>query len=300
MSLIRIMSFKQRHAQTLEHTNQLLIQALAHYPALPCDLLPAMEYALLGQGKRVRPLFIAILGETLAIDTDKLAPLMVAIECIHAYSLVHDDLPDMDDDDLRRGQPTCHIQFNPGTAILVGDALQSLAFEHIASSTVLTDREKVAVITVLTKAAGYDGMCGGQAIDLHFTDAAIDIATLKQLHALKTGALLSACVDMVIALAPSLSLADIEHLQTFSRNLGLAFQVQDDILDVTSDSQTLGKPSGSDQQLNKSTFPALLGLQASQDYLAQLYAESLQSSDHLPYNTSPLNEFAEFLVQRRY
>ena len=300
MSLIRIMSFKQRHAQTLEYTNQLLAQALAHYPTLPCELLPAMQYALLGQGKRVRPLFIAILGETLNIDNTRLAPLMVAIECIHAYSLVHDDLPDMDNDDLRRGQPTCHIQFNPGTAILVGDALQSLAFEHIASASVLTDREKVSVIQVLAKAAGYDGMCGGQAIDLHFTDAAIDLATLTQLHALKTGALLSACVDMVIALVPDLALADIEHLQTFSRNLGLAFQVQDDILDVTSDSQTLGKPSGSDQEQNKSTFPALLGLQASQDYLTLLYTESLQSSDHLPYNTSPLNQFAEYLVQRRY
>lgn len=300
MSLIRIMSFKHRHTQTIEHTNQLLTHALAHYPSLPCDLLPAMEYALLGQGKRVRPLFIAILGETLAIDANKLAPLMVAIECIHAYSLVHDDLPDMDNDDLRRGQPTCHIQFSPGTAILVGDALQSLAFEHIANSPTLTDREKVAVISVLAKAAGYDGMCGGQAIDLHFTDTAIDINTLTQLHALKTGALLSACVGMVIALTSDLDLADIAHLQTFSRNLGLAFQVLDDILDVTSDSLTLGKPSGSDQELNKSTFPALLGLQASQDYLAQLYAESLQSSDQLPYNTTLLNEFAEFLVQRSY
>lgn len=294
------MSFKHRHAQTIEHTNQLLSQALAHYPALPCDLLPAMEYALLGQGKRVRPLFIAILGEILTVEAAKLAPLMVAIECIHAYSLVHDDLPDMDNDDLRRGMPTCHIQFNPGTAILVGDALQSLAFEHIVAATVLSDSEKVAIVSVLAKAAGYHGMCGGQAIDLHFTDQRIDVATLTQLHALKTGALLSACVDMVIALVPNLALHDIAHLQDFSRNLGLAFQVQDDILDVTADSETLGKPSGSDQEANKSTFPALLGLQASQDYLAQLYAESLQSSDHLPYNTGPLNEFAEFLVQRRY
>lgn len=300
MILILVMSFKHRHAQTIEHTNQLLSQALAHYPALPCDLLPAMEYALLGQGKRVRPLFIAILGEILAVEAAKLAPLMVAIECIHAYSLVHDDLPDMDNDDLRRGMPTCHIQFNPGTAILVGDALQSLAFEHIVAATVLSDSEKVAIVSVLAKAAGYHGMCGGQAIDLHFTDQRIDVATLTQLHALKTGALLSACVDMVIALVPNLALHDITHLQDFSRNLGLAFQVQDDILDVTADSETLGKPSGSDQEANKSTFPALLGLQASQDYLAQLYAESLQSSDHLPYNTGPLNEFAEFLVQRRY
>lgn len=300
MILILVMSFKHRHAQTIEHTNQLLSQALAHYPALPCDLLPAMEYALLGQGKRVRPLFIAILGEILAVEAAKLAPLMVAIECIHAYSLVHDDLPDMDNDDLRRGMPTCHIQFNPGAAILVGDALQSLAFEHIVAATVLSDSEKVAIVSVLAKAAGYHGMCGGQAIDLHFTDQRIDVATLTQLHALKTGALLSACVDMVIALVPNLALHDITHLQDFSRNLGLAFQVQDDILDVTADSETLGKPSGSDQEANKSTFPALLGLQASQDYLAQLYAESLQSSDHLPYNTGPLNEFAEFLVQRRY
>ena len=286
MILILVMSFKHRHAQTIEHTNQLLSQALAHYPALPCDLLQAMEYALMGQGKRVRPLFIAILGEILAVEAAKLAPLMVAIECIHAYSLVHDDLPDMDNDDLRRGMPTCHIQFNPGTAILVGDALQSLAFEHIVAATVLSDSEKVAIVSVLAKAAGYHGMCGGQAIDLHFTDQRIDVATLTQLHALKTGALLSACVDMVIALVPNLALHDIAHFQDF--------------LDVTADSETLGKPSGSDQEANKSTFPALLGLQASQDYLAQLYAESLQSSDHLPYNTAPLNEFAEFLVQRRY
>jgi farnesyl diphosphate synthase len=206
----------------------------------------------------------------------------------------------MDDDDLRRGMPTCHIQYTPGTAILVGDALQSLAFEHLAQHPVLSASEKVAVIQILAKASGYEGMCGGQAIDLHFTNQDIDLETLTQLHRLKTGALLGACVDMVIALVPSL---DEEHqalLHTFSRSLGLAFQVQDDILDITSDSDTLGKPSGSDQDLNKSTFPALLGLQASQDYLDRLYTQALQSSDQLPYNTAQLNEFAAFLVKRNH
>ncbi|WP_010181670.1 polyprenyl synthetase family protein [Glaciecola sp. HTCC2999] len=294
------MDFKQYHAQVVSDTQILLSQCIRHYPTLPCDLLAAMEYALLGQGKRMRPLLISLVGDVLGVSKEKLAPLMVAIECIHAYSLVHDDLPDMDDDDLRRGMPTCHIQYTPGTAILVGDALQSLAFEHLAQHPVLSASEKVAVIQILAKASGYEGMCGGQAIDLHFTNQDIDLETLTQLHRLKTGALLGACVDMVIALVPSL---DVEHqalLHTFSRSLGLAFQVQDDILDITSDSDTLGKPSGSDQDLNKSTFPALLGLQASQEYLDRLYTQALQSSDQLPYNTAQLNEFAAFLVKRNH
>ncbi len=294
------MTFKAFHTSTSLTTNQLLEQALAQYQALPCSLLPAMQYALLGEGKRVRPLFIALLGETLSIAPDKLAPLMVAIECIHAYSLVHDDLPDMDNDDLRRGVPTCHIKYTPGTAILVGDALQSLAFEHIADSNVLSDTQKVTCLRILAKAAGYQGMCGGQAIDLAFTDKPITLAELTQLHQLKTGALLSACVDMVIALQPDINGSNIAHLQAFSRSLGLAFQVQDDILDVTTDSATLGKPSGSDEQLNKATFPALLGLQSAQEYLAQLYAQALQSSAQLPYNTGLLNDFAEYLIHRKY
>lgn len=295
-----MMDFKQYHTQVVADTQTLLTQSLKHYPDLPCDLLAAMEYALLGQGKRMRPLLICLVGQVLEIPKEKLTPLMVAIECIHAYSLVHDDLPDMDNDDLRRGMPTCHIQYSPGTAILVGDALQSLAFEHLAQHPQLSADEKVSLIHILAKAAGYHGMCGGQAIDLHFTDQDIDLETLTQLHRLKTGALLVACVDMVMALVPTLPIEHRTLFKTFSRSLGLAFQVQDDILDITSDSDTLGKPSGSDQDLNKSTFPALLGLQASQEYLSTLYSQALQSSDQLPYNTAPLNEFAAFLVKRNH
>jgi farnesyl diphosphate synthase len=281
-------------------TDAYLEQQLAVLPNLPSQLIDAMRYALLSQGKRVRPLLIGLVSEVLDVPLNKALPVMAAIECIHAYSLVHDDLPAMDDDDLRRGQPTCHKKFPEGIAILVGDALQTMAFDIIMHAEELDDHSKVRCAQILTRAAGFHGMCGGQAIDLDATDMRIDLEKLTLLHNLKTGALLNACIDFVIALSPDIPLAHKNALQQYSKAVGLAFQVQDDILDVTSDSVTLGKPSGSDVDLNKSTFPALLGLQEAQLFCETLLDNALTACAKLPYNTQGLQGFAKYIIQRKH
>lgn len=275
----------------------LLISTLPDHASL---LKEAMEYALLVGGKRMRPLLVKLVGEALGVpdkDTDVIA---LAIECIHAYSLVHDDLPAMDDDDLRRGKPTCHIAFDEATAILAGDALQTLAFSHIADAPLseFADGQRAKLISCLAKASGYNGMCGGQAIDLASTGSTVDIQTLRQLHNLKTGALLKACVDMVTIVSADVSSEQREHWQTFATAIGLAFQIQDDILDVTANTEQLGKPQGSDQALGKSTFPALLGMEGAKKELIQLHELSLQALHALPYNNDNLLAFCDLMVKR--
>jgi farnesyl diphosphate synthase len=289
-----------RQSEVMQLTNTYLKSQIEALPVLPSQLREAMEYALLSQGKRVRPLLITLVCDTFAIPLNKALPLLGAIECIHAYSLVHDDLPAMDDDDLRRGQPTCHKQYPEGIAILVGDALQTLAFDIIMHSTVLSSDEKVQCTQILTRAAGYHGMCGGQAIDLDATDVSIDIEQLTLLHNLKTGALLTACVTMAVQLVPDLPEATRQALRRYSQAVGLAFQVQDDILDVISDSVTLGKPSGSDTDLNKSTFPALMGLEAAQAHCEALLEAALQACVDIPENTQGLEDFAKYIIQRKH
>ena len=293
-------TIQESQARYVNITDAYLEQQLAVLPNLPSQLIDAMRYALLSQGKRVRPLLIGLVSEVLDVPLNKALPVMAAIECIHAYSLVHDDLPAMDDDDLRRGQPTCHKKFPEGIAILVGDALQTMAFDIIMHSEELDDHSKVRCAQILTRAAGFHGMCGGQAIDLDATDMRIDLEKLTLLHNLKTGALLNACIDFVIALSPDIPLAHKNALQQYSRAVGLAFQVQDDILDVTSDSVTLGKPSGSDVDLNKSTFPALLGLQEAQLFCETLLDNALTACAKLPYNTQGLQGFAKYIIQRKH
>ena len=293
-------TIQESQGKYLNITDAYLEQQLAVLPNLPSQLIDAMRYALLSQGKRVRPLLIGLVSEVLDVPLNKALPVMAAIECIHAYSLVHDDLPAMDDDDLRRGQPTCHKKFPEGIAILVGDALQTMAFDIIMHSEELDDHSKVRCAQILTRAAGFHGMCGGQAIDLDATDMRIDLEKLTLLHNLKTGALLNACIDFVIALSPDIPLAHKNALQQYSKAVGLAFQVQDDILDVTSDSVTLGKPSGSDVDLNKSTFPALLGLQEAQLFCETLLDNALTACAKLPYNTQGLQGFAKYIIQRKH
>jgi len=293
-------TIQESQAKYVNITDAYLEQQLAVLPNLPSQLIDAMRYALLSQGKRVRPLLIGLVSEVLDVPLNKALPVMAAIECIHAYSLVHDDLPAMDDDDLRRGQPTCHKKFPEGIAILVGDALQTMAFDIIMHAEELDDHSKVRCAQILTRAAGFHGMCGGQAIDLDATDMRIDLEKLTLLHNLKTGALLNACIDFVIALSPDIPLAHKNALQQYSKAVGLAFQVQDDILDVTSDSVTLGKPSGSDVDLNKSTFPALLGLQEAQLFCETLLDNALTACAKLPYNTQGLQDFAKYIIQRKH
>jgi len=235
-------------------------------------------------------------------NADDLDVASMSIECIHAYSLIHDDLPAMDDDALRRGKPTNHIQFGEATAILAGDALQTLAFEIVLNYPLSKDNlaKRVDMAKIIAKASGMNGMCAGQSIDLLATGHEISLEKLTELHQLKTGALLSACVSLGAILAPNIPDEHIQLLQKYASKIGLAFQVQDDILDVISDSKTLGKPQGSDANLNKNTFVSHLGLEGAQSFLQMLHNEALQAIASLPYNTDQLKVFTDFLVSRDY
>jgi len=296
MSLSTIQQILQtRLDQKLEH----FIDQQTH---VADELIGAMKYSVLGGGKRIRPLLLSIVGDMLGANKDDLDVASMSIECIHAYSLIHDDLPAMDNDALRRGKPTSHIQFGEATAILAGDALQTLAFEIILNHPLSAKNalKRIDMAKVIANASGVNGMCAGQSIDLIATGNEISLEQLTQLHQLKTGALLSACVSLGAILAPDISDESIQLLQKYASSIGLAFQVQDDILDVVSDSETLGKPQGSDTALDKNTFVSHLGLEGSQIFLQKLHDEALQAVTYLPYNTEQLKAFTDFLVSRKY
>ncbi len=281
-------------------TDQYLINKLDSFIVNDEKLLAAMRYGLLIGGKRMRPYLAHITGESLLANPSDIDGIAAAIECIHAYSLLHDDLPAMDDDDLRRGQPTCHKAFDEATAILAGDSLQTLAFDILAHHefSAQVDAKRITLIQLLVKASGYQGMCGGQALDLSATGQKISLTQLEQLHALKTGALLEAAVLMAAECAPTLAADEKQALATFAQRVGLAYQVRDDIIDITSSEEELGKPSGSDVNANKSTYPALLGLAGAQQKADDLYQQALQALATLPYNTQNLSDFATFIIKR--
>jgi len=265
-------------------------------------LLAAMNYGLLIGGKRMRPYLAYITGEALHAELGDIDAVAGALECIHAYSLLHDDLPAMDDDDLRRGNPTCHKAFDEATAILAGDSLQTLAFDILANhqfSTAIKDKQ-ITLFQLLVNAAGYQGMCGGQALDLSATDKKISLMALEQLHSLKTGALLEASILMAAECSLEVTVEDKIKLKEYAQLVGLAYQVQDDIIDITSSEEELGKPAGSDIKANKSTYPALLGLQGAKDKAENLFQQALQALTTLPYNTSSLAEFATFIIKRNH
>ena len=281
--------------------SQMEVALLAHLPAtslVPHTLHEAMQYAVLGGGKRVRPLLAFAAGEVFDASPDGIERAACAVEMIHAYSLVHDDMPCMDDDDLRRGKPTVHKKYDEATALLVGDALQSQAFELIAGGT-LDAQRKVLMITRLARAAGSLGMCGGQAIDLGSVGMSLSRHALEQMHRLKTGALLEASV-MLGALAGK-SLLDTEELalRAYSSAIGLAFQVVDDILDATADSATLGKTAGKDAAANKPTYVSILGLNESLALAEKLRQDAHEAS--LPFGDAAmrLRELADLIVQRK-
>jgi farnesyl diphosphate synthase len=291
--------YQQDVRETVDHY---LVQLIDGLPNHAEKLKQAMRYSLLIGGKRMRPFLVFATGEMLGIAKQDLIGPASAIEAIHAYSLVHDDLPAMDDDDLRRGHATCHIKFDEATAILAGDALQTLAFEILCECelSVALQTKRIELVKILSQSAGYFGMCGGQAMDLAATNQLIGQKQLEDLHSKKTGALINACVAMAISLANDISTQNRQTLAKYSAIIGLAFQVQDDILDVVGDSATLGKPQGSDQALNKSTYPALLGLEQAQTYLNELHQQALQALRALPYNTQILEAFTDFIIQRKY
>lgn len=279
--------------------NDFLAHKLAQYSAFDSPLIEAMRYAVLLGGKRVRPFLIYATGRMLGVALEKLDHSAAAMESIHAYSLVHDDLPAMDDDKLRRGKPTCHIAFDEATAILAGDALQSFAFELISTDPHLTDREKVAQVQELAIAAGAKGMCLGQSLDLIAENKSVSLEELELVHRNKTGALILSSVMMGFNLSEhSQNLAIKRPLESYAKAIGLAFQVQDDILDVIGDTDKIGKTVGSDENLNKSTYPKLLGLDGAKQKADVLYQTAIDSLNQLPFDTTVLKELADFIVKR--
>ncbi|MEE1674351.1 (2E,6E)-farnesyl diphosphate synthase [Agarivorans aestuarii] len=280
-------------SQINTHLDRVLANQVVNDP----KLLAAMRHGLLLGGKRVRPLLVYLVGQLTQAPKEILNAAAAAVECIHAYSLIHDDLPAMDNDELRRGQPTCHIAFDEATAILAGDALQSLAFSLIAEAPA-SDAQKVAMLKILSQAAGYNGMCGGQALDIAATDQQVSLEQLEKVHQHKTGAIIKAAVMLGAACANIEQANEQQALARYADALGLAFQVRDDILDIISDTDTLGKPQGSDLALNKSTYPSLLGLQGAIDKAEKLGEEALQALESLPYNSELLALLADYVVHR--
>ncbi|EHR39919.1 (2E,6E)-farnesyl diphosphate synthase [Alishewanella jeotgali] len=287
--------FQQRLEQQLKYLMQ---QGLPDTAVLE----PAMSYSLLLGGKRIRPYLVYVTGQLLGARLEDLDAPAMAIEALHTYSLIHDDLPAMDDDDLRRGKATCHKAFDEATAILAGDALQALAFEVLSSHPYqhVSSTSQIKMVQALAKAAGAAGMCAGQAIDLAQTNQPIELDKLEQMHRLKTGALIECSVKLAYYCSPCQDQAVLHALLTFASALGLAFQVQDDILDIEGDTKTLGKPQGSDLKANKSTYPALLGLDGAKQKAWQLYQAALTALDKLPGDTSELRAFAHYIIARTF
>ena len=264
-------------------------------------LYQAMRYSVINGGKRVRPLLVYAACEALGGAVEHADGAACAVELIHAYSLVHDDLPAMDDDDLRRGQPTTHKAFDEASAILAGDGLQSLAFEVLADSqrNPQDAQVRLAMIASLAKAAGPAGMVGGQAIDLGSVGLRLDQTALESMHRHKTGALIEASVCLGALASGNADSRALKALHAYARAVGLAFQVQDDILDVESDTATLGKTQGKDQANDKPTYPALLGLDAAKAYAQELRDQALHALRPFDHAAEPLRELARYIVERR-
>jgi farnesyl diphosphate synthase len=263
----------------------------------PCRLHQAMTYSVLNGGKRIRPLLVYAVGLMLGASNDSLDAPAAAVEIIHSYSLIHDDLPPMDNDDLRRGKPTCHKAFDEATAILAGDALQAHAFYVLADNEHLTEKQRVKMLIILTEACGSLGMAGGQAIDLESVGKALTLTELENMHRLKTGALIRASV-LLGAVAGNADAKTFEILTQFAELIGLAFQIQDDILDVEGETALLGKQAGADQTLNKPTYPSMLGLQSSKEKMQYVYEAALNTLKQLDFNTAWLYELAAYMVER--
>jgi farnesyl diphosphate synthase len=272
--------------------------------ALPLESRPpdrlhsAMRYAAMSGGKRIRPLLIYATGECLGVSPERLDIPATAIEFIHAFSLVHDDLPAMDDDDLRRGRPTVHRQYDEATAILAADALQPLAFQVIAGARQLTDSEVRRLVELLASACGSLGMTGGQAIDLESEGRQLSVDELATMHGLKTGALISASVMSACCLAPALEGSRLQLMNRFSQDIGLAFQIRDDILDVEGDTDVIGKPSGSDAAQEKATWPSLFGIDESKRRCQELLESANHALDDFGGAADPLRLLADLIVAR--
>ena len=269
---------------------------------IPTRLHEAMRYSVLGGGKRVRPALVFATAQTLGLSEDEVEAVACAIELIHVYSLVHDDLPAMDDDDLRRGRPTCHKAYDEAIAILVGDALQPLAFQLLVRDPALPAAPaiRLRLVDLLSEASGTFGMAGGQAIDLEVQGRKLDIAQVEDMHARKTGAIIRASVLMAAECAPQLTTHLYAALNRFATAIGLAFQIQDDLLDVIGDVSTLGKATGADREHAKPTHPAVIGIAASQERVRFLHNEALDALLPFGERAAPLRSLAHWLLSRHY
>lgn len=267
----------------------------------PERLHAAMRYSVLGGGKRVRPILLLATARALGLAEEQVEAAACALELVHVYSLVHDDLPSMDDDDLRRGRPTCHKAYDEATALLVGDALQSLAFELLARDPALPADPtiRVRLVELLARAIGSLGMAGGQALDLEAEGRTLGIGQVEEMHSLKTGALIRASVMMGAACVPRLEPGLERALAGFAAPIGLAFQIQDDLLDVLSDTATLGKAAGADRERGKPTYPAILGVGPSQEQVRRLHGEAMDSLAPFGSRADALRGVTDWLLARR-
>lgn len=297
------MDFNQQLQACVEQANDALRRFIDPLPFQNTPLVEAMQYGALLGGKRLRPFLVYATGRMFGVSQQTLDAPAAAVECIHAYSLMHDDLPAMDDDDLRRGLPTCHIKFGEANAILAGDALQTLAFSILteAPMTGVAAEDRLAMVATLANASGVAGMCGGQALDLAAENEQVSLEGLEQIHRHKTGALICAAVKMGALSAGQRGRNALPLLERYAQCVGLAFQVQDDILDVVGDTATLGKRQGADQQLGKSTYPALLGLEQARTKARDLINDARQALSLLSaqsLDTTALEALANYIIQR--
>ncbi len=291
-------NFKDRIAAYTDRVNQSLDEALPAASCNPTRLHDAMRYSSLNGGKRIRPLLTYATGECLGVDVELLDTPAVAIELIHAFSLVHDDLPAMDNDDLRRGKPTVHKQYDEATAILAADALQPLAFSVLAKLDNAPDGTAIQLVRLITQACGSMGMTGGQSIDLAAEGEVLTAVELEHMYSLKTGALIHAAIMSACLLRADLPTTDFDALDRFGSNIGIAFQIKDDILDVEGETAVIGKPAGSDAGLNKATYPALFGMDTSRKRCDELLTSAMAELTRFGKSAVPLEWLARFIVAR--
>ena len=296
------LNFAKRVPEYRSRVDAALDQCLPSSESEPALFHQAMRYSALGPGKRLRPLLAYATGEVLGIDPLRIDPIAVSIEMLHAYSLVHDDLPAMDDDDLRRGRPTAHIAYDEATAILVGDALQALAFEVLATDAVYEGLPEVRcrLVAALADATGSTGMVGGQVMDLAAEGNWVDAEHLEKMYALKTGCLIRAAIVMACKCKTDIAQRDFDALDRFSQTIGLAFQVKDDLLEIEESTETLGKSQASDEINGKATYPALFGLDTARARSEALYQYALSELDPLGESAAPLRWLSDFVVRRNH
>jgi farnesyl diphosphate synthase len=296
------MSIKELISIYQQQVNDALERWLPSSTIQPTRLHEAMRYAVFNGGKRIRPLLVYFTGKALDVNSITLDGSACAVEFIHTYSLIHDDLPAMDDDDLRRGKPTCHKAFDEATAILAGDALQTLAFYVLSHDPDLqsSEKQRLEMIKTLALATGSRGMAGGQAIDMEAQGKTLNLAELENMHIHKTGALIRASVKIGALACPTVNQETIEKLDHYAKCIGLAFQIQDDILDVESTTEILGKPQGADMAHDKITYPALLGLRQAKEMANGLITEALTSLADFDEKAESLRWIANYIVNRQY